>query len=81
MTKAERNHLASVAERGCCICGMPSEVHHIREFGEKRNHFKTIPLGPYHHRGAAGIHHMGKRAWRRKYGHETNYLQGGRDGE
>lgn len=75
MTKAERNHLDRIAALGCCICRAPASIHHIREFGEKRKHDKVIPLCHYHHQGAEGIHHLGKKEWRRRYGHELDYLR------
>jgi len=76
MNKSERDHLSAVAARGCVICGGPAQIHHIREFGEKRNHFKTIGLCHHHHLGIEGIHRLGKKAWRLKYGHEREYLNG-----
>ncbi len=73
-TQLERNHLDWVASQGCCICGNLANVHHIREAGEPRNDFKTIPLCYDHHQGANGIHHLGKTEWRKRFGHEIYFL-------
>lgn len=75
MTNEEREHLNFVASSGCVICGAPAEIHHIREYGEKRKHSKVIGLCPFHHRGAEGIHHLGKKAWRLRYGHEKDFMK------
>lgn len=81
MTKAESEHLDHISSLGCCICGNSYvEIHHVREFGEKRKHSKVIPLCVFHHRGKEGIHHLGKKEWRRRYGNECDYLSGGRFG-
>ena len=75
MKKIYKQRLEYVASLPCCICGdFPIEVHHIRLLGEKRNHMKTIPLCVLHHRGRKGIHYLGKKEWRRRYGHETDFL-------
>ena len=74
-SKEEQDHLNWLASRGCCICNAPANIHHIREFGESRDHFKTIPLCHFHHQGSEGIHYLGKREWRKRYGHENDYLK------
>jgi hypothetical protein len=65
MTRAERLHLARVAQLGCCVCRMlghgptPAQVHHIREgqgMSQRASNWLTIPLCPEHHTGAQGIH-------------------------
>lgn len=73
-TKDEKSHLNWVASQGCMICGGEACVHHIRILGEPRDHKKTIPLCYDHHQGPNGIHHLGKHAWRKKYGHELGML-------
>lgn len=76
MKAAEKKHLDAVASAGCVICGsMPCCIHHVRLFGAKRDHSKVIGLCHYHHQGAEGIHYLGKKSWRRKYGHETDYMK------
>lgn len=80
MTKDEAKHLSSVAAMGCCICekqgyrDTPAEIHHIRtgQGMRRADHFSTIPLCPWHHRGMEGIHHLGRKAWERKF--ETTEL-------
>lgn len=75
MTKSDREYLNAVAESGCVIChSSPCEIHHIREYGEKRKHSKVIGLCVNHHRGPEGLHFLGKKEWRRRYGHEKDYL-------
>lgn len=68
MTAAERRHLNRVASLPCLICqATPVEIHHIRRFGETRKHMQVAPLCPEHHRGAEGIHAMGKKAFERQF--------------
>ena len=74
-TKAEKEHLNWVASQGCMICGKNASVHHVREFGEPRNHFKTIPLCYDHHQGQNGIHFLGKYEWRKRFGSELDMLE------
>lgn len=61
MKKAEREHLARVAELGCVACyvqagvwGTPGEIHHIRHgqgFGQRAGNYDVICLcEPGHHR-------------------------------
>ena len=76
MTAAERRHVDAVAALPCLVCGSERiEIHHVRRFGEKRDHFKTCPLCPLHHRGAEGIHHIGKKAFERRYMSQDELLQ------
>jgi hypothetical protein len=74
-TAEEKAYLNRVASLGCIICGKPANVHHIRISGEPRDHKKTIPLCYDHHQGKEGIHFLGKHVWRKKYGHELDYLK------
>ena len=70
-------HMAQVAALGCLLCrrlgyyGTPAEVHHLRTgtgAGRKAADTETIPLCPEHHRGATGLHGMGRKAVERVYG-------------
>ena len=71
----DKAHLNWVASNPCCVCGdFIVQVHHIRILGEPRNHFKVIPLCWNHHQGPEGIHNIGKRVWRAKYGDELSML-------
>jgi len=76
-TTAEKEHLNWVASQPCMIpgCLNRSCVHHIREHGEPRDHYRTIPLCYFHHQGEEGIHFMGKHVWREKYGYEVDMLK------
>lgn len=60
MTKAEKRHMAKVAELPCCLCGMmPVELHHIREgqgMAQRAGNMLCIPLCASCHRGPKGIH-------------------------
>lgn len=79
---AESEHMGRVAAIGCIICrrlslgATPAEVHHIREGqGRKRaSHFETLPLCYLHHRGTDGIHHIGVKAWARRFWSERELL-------
>ena len=76
-TAAERAHMNAVAELGCLICQMPAQIHHVRRNGEKRNHFKVIPLCAMHHLETGGIGvaiHAGRRSWEKNFGLELDYL-------
>lgn len=47
-----------------CICcdlmgvrqNMPTDVHHIREHGQERNDWLTLPLCWHCHQGKSGVH-------------------------
>jgi hypothetical protein len=75
--------MGRVAALGCCVCrrlrlnDTPAEVHHIREGqGRKRaSDFETIPLCYLHHRGQDGIHHIGTKAWARRFFPERELLK------
>lgn len=84
MTKAEREHLSRLADLGCILCrrlgytDTPAEIHHIRDgqgMGQRASHFDAVPICPEHHRGATGIHGLGRRAFERLHGcTETDLL-------
>jgi len=74
LNKAEKQHYDKLARYGCILCvflgygeGTPSEIHHIRRAG-KRDKAPVIPLCTEHHRGNAGIHGLGRKAFERIYG-------------
>lgn len=76
MTKADREYLSRVAALCCRICARlgygdtPAEVHHQRTgtgAGKRASHRRVLPLCPEHHRGATGLHGMGRRAFERHY--------------
>jgi predicted class III extradiol MEMO1 family dioxygenase len=74
-TKQETEWFVFIVHHGCMVCGQTPEIHHIRIYGEQRDHLKSIPLCPEHHRGNDGIHGLGKKEWRKRYGHELEMLK------
>lgn len=69
--------MGRVAEMGCALCrhlgfgATPAELHHPRSnagIGQRASHMDVIPLCYEHHRGATGLHGLGKRAFEREYG-------------
>jgi hypothetical protein len=77
MTREEKKYLSRVADLGCAICrrlgheDTPAMVHHQRTGvgkAQRAAHTNTIPLCHFHHQGQGGIHHLGLRAWERKFG-------------
>ena len=86
-TKAERQHMAKVADLGCIVCelfldapGSPAEIHHIttrRGFGGRAKHTEVIPLCPIHHRlGNYGeAVHNGTKTWEEKFDTQENLLE------
>jgi membrane-bound lytic murein transglycosylase MltF len=76
-SKAEHDHLNLVASHPCMVCNSQNvNVHHIRESGEPRNHFKCIPLCYDHHQGSPeGLHHLGKKEFERRFGSQLEMLE------
>lgn len=64
---AEQRWMHRVAQLPCAICGaMPVELHHIREgqgAAQRAQHVLVLPLCTYHHRGAEGIHGLGRKGF------------------
>ncbi len=75
-TKAEKAHMARVAEMPCIVCGdEPVSVHHaLTGSGGRRNHMLVLPLCYRHHQGKDGIHTVGRPIWQLAYGTETELL-------
>ena len=76
MTKDERAYLSRVADLGCILCrrlrygNTPAEIHHARTgtgAGRRASHYNTIGLCAEHHRGNAGLHGMGRKAFEIHY--------------
>lgn len=74
LTPLERFWMSLVASLGCCVCrrfvatGLGVELHHVAEGSGLRSHFAVVPLcgskaDGGHHRGSAGFHGMGERAF------------------
>ena len=63
--------MGRVAQLPCAICGVqPVEVHHIREgqgAAQRAQDTLTVPLCPEHHRGASGIHGLGRKGFYTRY--------------
>ena len=74
MDSNTKKHYAKVASIGCILChhlgykDTPTEIHHIRRYGMKRDNAPVIALCPEHHRGNTGVHGMGKKAFAVRYG-------------
>lgn len=63
---------------GCMACGGCNyiEIHHCGTGGGgRKNHDYVIPLGHYHHRGAEGIHTIGRKKWQAHYGSERELFE------
>lgn len=75
-TVAEKKHMNAVAQLPCILCGdWPVDVHHAGTgAGGRKNHMKVLPLCYLHHRGACGIHTIGRKVWREIFGHEDELL-------
>lgn len=69
MSAAGARHMAYIATLPCLLCrrghagGGRVEVHHVAEGSGKRDDFSTVPMCEQHHRGPAGLHGMGVRAF------------------
>lgn len=74
MTQAGR-HREHIAALGCLMtkrgfpdtCSGGVELHHVAEGSGLRDEWALVPLCVEHHRGAAGLHGMGTRAFIRLY--------------
>lgn len=86
MKKSESEHLNKVQEIGCIACivmghhGTPAEIHHLRKgvgAGQRSNHYRAIPLCPYHHRtgGHGNAIHAGQKTFEKKFGTEEELLE------
>jgi len=79
MSIASAKHMNAVASAGCVICsrfgrtGSPAEIHHIGEGSGERSDFAVAGLCYEHHRGTAGIHGLGTKAFLRLYKLPTEY--------
>ena len=71
MSLATIRHMGRVAELPCAICGArPVEVHHVREgqgAAQRAHDCLTIPLCVEHHRGASGVHGLGRKGFYTRY--------------
>lgn len=76
MSAKGSRHMGKVAAVGCILCRhlgygySPAEVHHLKEecgAGQRQSDFIVAPLCPEHHRGGAGLHGLGRKAFERTY--------------
>lgn len=68
-TRAEKAHMARVAEKGCLVCQRPASIHHDKIRG-KRDHMNVVPLCRFHHQDQKhGWHGFGSnKAFENRYG-------------
>ena len=82
-TKAEREWMALIADRGCVACSIDGEfsqasVHHITNAGRRMGHLFTIPLCWSHHEGdgkEVPSVHGSKRSFEKRYGTQLELLR------
>jgi len=76
-TKAEKSYYDRVARLGCILCKQhginttdtPTEIHHVRRYGGKRNQAPVIGLCAYHHRlGDNSYHSLGAKGFTKYWG-------------
>lgn len=68
-------HRDSLVVLGCLLgrrgfrdaCNGNTELHHVAEGSGERNDWGLVPLCAEHHRGGAGLHGMGPKAFIRLY--------------
>ena len=67
-------HRTSIAAIGCLMarrgvggCAGVTELHHVAEGSGVRSDWSLVPLCEGHHRGPAGLHGMGPKAFIRLY--------------
>ena len=67
-------HRTFIASLGCLLakqgvsgCAGTTELHHVAEGSGIRNEWALVPLCEAHHRGQAGLHGMGTKAFIRLY--------------
>lgn len=83
--KAEKEHMARVADLGCVVCRMlglgcvPAEIHHIEGKTKKGSHMKVLPLCFEHHRRGGDkepiSRHPYKKRFENAYGTEEELLK------
>lgn len=67
-TKAERQHLARVAEMACIISSRrPVQVHHITDEAGRLGDFFVLPLHPDYHVGRKGFSGMNREGWDKSF--------------
>ncbi len=85
MNTQQKKRFTSLRDIGCIVCRLENgvhsqpEIHHVRDtlgVGQKRDHDRTIPLCPTHHRlGGYGVaRHEGLPEWEKRHGSEVGLL-------
>lgn len=75
-TKNEKKSLDKIARLGCILCSevlgfesTPSELHHVRRYGNVRSASPVLALCPEHHRnGNDSLHRLGVNGFEKKWG-------------
>jgi len=82
-TKEQKEEYARLARLGCILCRQhgiettdtPTEIHHVRRFGGKRDFAPAIPLCAYHHRlGDTSYHSLGAKKFTSYWGFSPEQL-------
>jgi len=82
-TKAKKDHYGKLARLGCILCRQngiettdtPTEIHHVRRYGGKRDLAPAIGLCAYHHRlGDTSIHSLGAKGFTKYWGYSPEQL-------
>ena len=73
MLSAAKRRLNAIQDLGCCVCGAPAELHHVRRDGQSRKTAPVIPVCRQHHPGHGdGI---GRETFEALYGPEEHYVE------
>jgi hypothetical protein len=76
-TEEQKARWERIVGYGCIVCRRSAEIHHIEtKMGCRKDHSRTIPLCPYHHRiGQRGMAlHAGKKEFEKNFGSESELL-------
>lgn len=85
MNSRHKRRMDGLSRIGCIVCRIErgvfseTEIHHLRDklgIGQRRNHDRTIPLCPGHHRlgGRGTARHEGLAIWEMRHGAEIDLL-------
>ncbi len=86
MNVQQKKRMNNLVRVGCMVCKIEfgiytePEIHHLRDrlgIGQRKNHDRTIPLCPEHHRlGGYGIaRHDSLQEWEKRHGAEADLLE------
>ena len=76
MSAATARHLDRLANLGCILCKhlfgcySAAEIHHPKEWtgaAQRASDWLAMPLCAEHHRGASGVHGLGKKGFYARY--------------